>query len=181
MSPPSSRREYRSSTGRRSPRGLRNFNHRAYVRVSDRYLDDSLAAIREQPSAYVEGLRRGIARFFRPASDEPGVRKNRRELGAWARLYNKVLSPPSVVVLYALALALGVLRIVRSARSGQRVAGETATLAYVLLTALYVAASWIAIDVGQTWRARMTIEPLVLLFLLPVAVRGLAGAGGHRS
>jgi hypothetical protein len=46
----------------------------------------------------------------------------------------------------------------------------------VVLTVAYLVGIWVATDNGETVRARMLTEPLVLFLLLPLALRaGLAG------
>jgi hypothetical protein len=148
----------------RKSSGAPNFNHRAYVDISRRQFDDALWVLRHRPGAYAEGLRKGIARFFDSATDDPGFARNRPRIAGWDRIYERALV--CFPALWLLALGYG------AARAARRpLTAESATIAYTTLTALYVVVLWLATDSGETYRARVTLEPLVLAFLLPLALR----------
>jgi hypothetical protein len=164
--------------------GATNFNHLAYVRLSARYADDALTVVRREPAAYLRGVALGAGRFFDAGTDDPGFRENARELGGWARAYEQLfarIALPSgvrvsaVMLLYALAIGYAAALLVAALCRDRRLPRETATLAYALGTVLYIVALWVATDNGETFRARMLTEPLVLFLLLPLAVRAALG------
>jgi hypothetical protein len=166
--------------------GAANYNHAAYLRLSRLYAEDALTVIRRRPDAYLQGIGIGAGRFFEAGTDDPAFRGNRQRLGAWAAAYERLFARAALpggvqvsamMVLYLLAVAYGVWRLAAGVRRERRLDPEAASLAYALLTIAYVAAVWVATDNGETFRARMLIEPLVLFVLLPLAVRaGLEAA-----
>jgi hypothetical protein len=164
--------------------GAPNFNHRAYLGLSSDYRDAALWTVRRKPGAYLDGIGLGVGRFFDAGTDDPGFRRNQRRLREWGSAYERLFARASstggvrvsaMMLVYALALGYAALRLVSGMRRERRLCPAAATLAYVVVTVAYLVVVWVATDNGETFRARMLTEPLVLFLLLPLALRaGLA-------
>ncbi len=175
------------------PTGSNNYNNSAYLDISAQYFRDWRWALRHRPSAYLSGIANGGRIFFTPIENLDAFNRNRNfaRLGAWDDAYRKVFFSVKRVgirirlisVLWVLTLLYAVVRLPSWLRDRRLPRATKATLAYICLAVLYVVAAWLSTDVDESFRARATLEPLVLFVLLPYGVREIAFAfsGGRGS
>lgn len=169
-----------------APTERNNYNHSAYLRISAQYFRDWRWVILNRPSAYLSGIANGGRIFFAPIENLDAFSRNGNfvQLGAWDDAYRKVFFSVKRVgirirlisVLWTLTLLYAIVRLPFWLRDRRLPRATRATLAYICLTVLYVVAAWLSTDVDESFRARATLEPLVLFVLLPYAVREIAGA-----
>jgi hypothetical protein len=171
-----------------------NYNHAAYIRISDELLHDSLWVLRHRPGLYLASLREGWRIYFRspsalrflgaenlgavqPASDlfdavfflrwrAPGSDDDPR---APARYWGLILGLP-VVFGFGLAATLGRGPGRRQDRSQRLLAG------FLCFNIAYVALVGNSLELGENNRFRFETDPLSLCLLglaLPSGIRFL--------
>src|SRR5699024_8517583 len=64
-----------------------NYNHLAYVKVSQQALEDALVSIRTHPGVYLRSIGTAWLIFLRPSSDYPFLDKNRGAIELWSRAF----------------------------------------------------------------------------------------------
>jgi hypothetical protein len=175
-----------------APTERNNFNHSAYLGISAQYFRDWRWVILHRPGAYLDGVANGGRIFFDPVENEDAFLRdgNMASLGRWDRAYRDVFFSVArlgirfrlISVLWTLTLLYAAVRLPFWLRDRRVPRATKATLVYICLAVLYVVAAWLSTDVGEAFRARATLEPLVLFVLLPYAVRevGLALASRVR-
>jgi hypothetical protein len=165
---------------RYAPTGQNNYNHSAYLAISKQYFRDWRYLVRHRPGAYLTGVENGARVFFDPATRLPAFERNGNlaALGEWHDLYTRALFSAVrlgirfrlISILWVLTFAYATVRLAFWLRDRTLAPAKRATLAYIWLATLYVVAVWVTTDVAETFRARATLEPLVLFVLLPYCV-----------
>lgn len=170
-----------------------NYNHTAYLAISKQYFRDWQVVTRHHPGAYADGVANGMRRFFDPSTSLRAFafleQDNIEVLGAWHDEYTRVLFSSwrvgirirLIAVLWVLTMLYATVRLAWWLRDRQLPVATRATLAYIWLSVVYVVAAWVATDVGETFRTRATVEPLVLFVLLPYSIREVALAARRRA
>ena len=170
-----------------------NYNNLDYVELSDRYLDDALTTVRLRPEAYVQGVIRAVAIFFRPPSEFFGLGPNRQLVDVLDRAYNLALlyltalneqpmaatpssadafTPPPggpawlVVGAYAVVVVAGAAWVLARLRRRRPVL----VVAFLWSTVVYVAVVGNLLEIGENNRFRLYTDPLVLVFVVALAV-----------
>lgn len=77
--------------------GQPNFNHLAYIEMSEHYQEAGLAVLRERPRGYLETLARGVCGYLTPAGNYWFLRDNRALIHGYERVYNGVVLGQAVV------------------------------------------------------------------------------------
>lgn len=173
-----------------------NYNHLLYADVSRAYLDDVKTALRTRPDAYLQGVATATEQFFRPPSDFFTLPENRAEIGAYNRLYNRLVygvvvpgdsvstfpdvaqqyrqGPPRTawfsVLLYAFALVGGAAELWFGRRHRRRSGAGPLVLAYLWSTVAYVVLVSNLLEIGENDRFRLYTDPLVMLLVAALAV-----------
>lgn len=78
-------------TDERKSTGTVNYNHYAYLHISEAYLQDATAVLRHYPRAYLIGVAKGWFNYFRSSSDYVFLEFNRRHMTRVNNLYDGVL------------------------------------------------------------------------------------------
>jgi hypothetical protein len=176
-----------------------NLNNRAYVGISQHYLDDSLWVITHRPSIYAARVFRCAALFFVPSSEDAFLDRNRAHVASYASFVDRFLlggvvpvvslvpvgSPfggrggleglhlgVTILVGYAVALFYGLalaIRLVRERRTPTR--SETVVLA-MWMTAGYVMVVSCLTSPTENYRNRIVVDPVVVV-ILAIAARHL--------
>lgn len=73
-----------------STSGYPNFNHLAYIRVSDGLKDD-LSIIRHRPAVYLKGVAWAFANYFRPAEEYLILQDRLARLEPWTTFYDRAV------------------------------------------------------------------------------------------
>jgi hypothetical protein len=189
--------------------GAPNLNHLGYVPLSERYLRDSLALVRLDPSIYARGLAEAWLRYFASTSDLGHLVANVDRLESPIRWWDTLVYwrlPVEVpfgrngrLPLYLGLLAGLPVVVVVSLRLSSRPASRGLSpesrllVGYLCFNILWVALVGNSIEVGENNRFRFTTDPLstALLGLMiqhfrPATLRsqatdpGGAGPGGRR-
>jgi hypothetical protein len=72
--------------------GYPNFNHIAYITVSQKYLTSALYLVRRYPQYYALSIIKALYRYLQPSSDETiFVNDNRSRMKAWTMFYEDYL------------------------------------------------------------------------------------------
>lgn len=158
----------------RLPGETPNLNNKSYVRISDRYLGDSLHLIRDEPSAYARSIAYSIKLTFQPSTDYGFVATNRAKIGSYAELFDRavyvqtpfaarvglaILAAYGVAVLYGLWL----LRLwIRQSRRGER---RLVTLLYAWWTVVYTLLVLTFTSGTENQRIRFVTDPLVAVLV----------------
>jgi hypothetical protein len=188
------------------PSGIPNFNHRAYVAISQQYGRDAFRILANRPSAYLRGLAESYLLFFLPSSAYLFLAGSAERIAALDRFYNVLFngrfvyhhdrglraSQPAryylqallntgwfVIIAYAVVLIAGLALLFRP--------GLLPALRSSLLF-LWFNIAWMAfvangLEVGENNRFRFVTDPLVVTFLACLAVNWLArrSSGTTRS
>jgi hypothetical protein len=190
--------------------GAPNLDHAAYLRICDKYLDDALTVLREDPGTYSRAVRQGFFVFWRPPSQYPLFdRENRAEVKWLERAYGFVfygqLNPAkdldlvafgltgdysvgrrigevAWLALLAYLLAIGFTVIVAWRAVRERGASPLAvTCAYALWNILWVALVGTGFEAGENNRFRYLTDPLALALVAALATRAFARWRRHRE
>src|SRR5699024_2884656 len=132
-----------------------NYNHLAYVKVSQQALEDALVSIRTHPGVYLRSIGTAWLIFLRPSGQYPYLKKNREVIDTWSRAVALVLAgqpsypeapdfklhPGEIGLLialgYALAVGFGLWLLLRCAWR-RRVSTADAVLIFLWLNVMYV-------------------------------------------
>ncbi len=68
--------------------GSENFNHLAYVGISNQYFEDFLSVLRERPKAYINGLLKSWLTYFKSSSDHGFLEENRERISLLNDIYD---------------------------------------------------------------------------------------------
>ena len=167
--------------------GFDNFNHCAYLSISDRYLRDALYGLRHYPNALAAGLSRSWFGYFKSSSDLGASRANQKKIAWVCDLYDhlfygkipldlsKIDGLPvysnrehylylflmiglPLLVVSALWMALTTNVADRGLGRGQRI-----LIFYLCFQILYVALVGNLFEVGENNRFRFVTDPLYLI------------------
>jgi hypothetical protein len=148
--------------------GERNLNNIAYIEISRRYLHDDLRLVRLRPRDLFVSVKRALELYLRPPTMSGAVQRNRRALGNWNDAFDVVVYGSTryanrIGVFSALAyLATGLAGLWLIARRRWR---DDTTLLFVWVTVVWVTIGSSLSEVGENWRFRLLLDPLVVLFL----------------
>jgi hypothetical protein len=183
--------------------GAPNFDHAAYLRICDEYLDDALTVLRKEPGTYSRAVRQGSFIFWRPPSQYPLFDRDNRETVQWLeRAYGLVfygqLNPAKDLVPLAFGLSgdysvgrrigevawfalLGYLlaagfaaAVLWRALRERRASPLALACAYALWNIAWVTLVGIGFEAGENNRFRYLTDPLALALVAALATRALA-------
>lgn len=181
----------------RKSTGHYNLNHIGYVRISEAYLRDSLAALRNEPRRYLNGLATAWLDYFDAASHSDFLLPNRERAmplvvseellsGRWPRPlveFKHGSYHAHVLLLIGLpaVFAFGVRAALQRGASLER----RGLLLYVCFAIGWVALLGNSLEVGENNRFRFTTDPFSLalagLLLERLAAHGPVGGRGPRA
>jgi hypothetical protein len=161
-------------SGREFPRNLEN---RTFIRISRLYWKDDLWIVEHRPGSYLRSVGRGFADFFAPPTRAWGGQGDVGKISSYDRWFNAVvygrLGPGKdglfLVAAYVFALLFGLWIAVKRLRPNADAA--TVTIAFATLTTVYVSLVGNFAEVGENFRFRFVVDPLVV---------SLVAAGIHR-
>lgn len=168
--------------------GSNNFNHLAFVGISDQYLEDALYVVSHHPRAFCVGVSRACFQYSKASSEDASLSANRRKLRAVASVYDHLfygklpcdLSSVRGLPIYdrgrshhvfaflLLALPLLVLyalRLLRSDAGRDLDGGQRVLIVYLCFNIVYVAVVGNLFEVGENNRFRFVTDPLHLVLL----------------
>ena len=159
--------------------GAPNFNHLAYLEVSRTSLADALTVIRSNPGLYLSSVGAACARFFWSPVNYPPFQDNLVATASTYRLFESTVNlPPVAAMLALLAMAYGGIRGWRWLRGTG--SGEDAFFAFSVFTIGWVFCVSSLLELGENFRFRFAVEPLVVVILgamLAHLVRGKKSKG----
>jgi hypothetical protein len=176
--------------------GATNFNHVAYIDISDAYLRDTLVMLRKHPKALLITHMASWYYFFQPLTCFWLVTENTEHLGWYARVWDMLFYghiPLDVQIggkhgidIYPL-LTAGILAAVgyavvavwpRRRGTSRLPPASRGALLFILLVTVHVAVAGNVLEVEENFRFSFYLAPLLLtcfgLFLQQVVVRRLA-------
>lgn len=159
------------------PSATRNLENRTYIRISREYWSDDLWIIFHRTTAYLAAVGRGYADFFASPTNAWQGGGNDGHIRSYDHWFTRIvygrLGPGKVgfflVAAYILALAAGIVECVRRLRPGAD--PMTVTIAFATLTLLYVGTIGNFAEVGENFRFRLVVDPLVLAICAVVVQR----------
>jgi len=179
--------------------GAPNFNHAAYVGISEAYFDDALTLVVLDPGGYLARVGHAWLIFMMPPSEYWFLAPNREKIQRWEGLFDAVFygvasaygaSPVPYdrtdrayllyrfsalwALLASVGIGYGLVAGVRETfiQGGDRARGVC--LLYIAGTALYVAVVGNALELRENNRFRFLVEPFVLALILSAGQRGVA-------
>jgi hypothetical protein len=182
--------------------GIVNYNHLAYVEISERYQRDALALIAAEPSRYAASIGRAWLLFSWSPTEYWFLAKSRAHMSDWNRLWNALVygvpaawtepgEPPDrldtrsllqhagllFAVVGAAALAFAGWRGIRDLRAAHGHRARGATLLFMSTTVLWVACVGNALEMRENNRFRFMIEPMIVGMLAVALEHGLRRRG----
>jgi hypothetical protein len=179
--------------------GAPNFNHAAYVGISEAYFDDALTLIALDPGGYLSRVGHAWLIFMMPPSEYWFLEPNREKIRRWETFFDAVFYGVASAyganpvrydrtdrayllyrfsVLWAVLASLGVgYGLAAGVRETFFAGGDRARglcLLYIAGTALYVAVAGNALELRENNRFRFLIEPFVLALILCAGQQGVA-------
>ena len=147
----------------------RNLENRTFIRISRLYWQDDLWIVEHRPSAYLRGVGRGIKDFFAPATIAWEGTGNTGQIDGYRRWFERVVfgrfgsgrDGVFLVALYAFALVSGIWLTIRLLRPGADAA--MVLVAFSTLALVYLAVVGNLAEVGENYRFRLVVQPLVLV------------------
>jgi hypothetical protein len=168
--------------------GEPNLNHLPYIALSEGYLRDSLALVRDSPSAYRRGLRAAWLYYFTSTSDSrlftTNVERLQRPIRLWDRCFYGRTSieidvtstdPHPLYLSLLVGLPLLFFASLRLAARDRLPHGDRAVVLYMCFNIVWVAVVANSIEVGENNRFRFATDPLSTILLGLVLQRVLAG------
>ncbi len=144
--------------------GAPNFNHAAYLQISRMSLDDAKVVIRSRPGLYLGSVARSSGRFFWSPVNYPPFRNNLVATASTYRLFESTVNlPPVAAILGFLAVAYGGIRGWRWLRGSG--SGDDAFFAFSVFTITWVFCVSSLLELGENFRFRFAVEPLVVVIL----------------
>lgn len=157
--------------------GRANFNHAAFIRISDQYLRDALHSLEYQPWAFVKGIARGWVHYFQSSSNYSPLGSNRKRAEFLISIYDYLLygllpSQPLPVastthiylflllglpalVAYALLSALRV-----NSKAPMLTRRQSLVVLYIATSIIYLAIVGNLFESGENNRFRFVTDPL---------------------
>jgi hypothetical protein len=144
--------------------GSPNFNHLVYLDVSRASREDATTVMRLRPALYRRSVARACGRFFWSPVNYPPFQDNLVATAATYRLFESTVNlPPVAALLGLLACAYGGIRGWRMLRGGG--SGSDVFFAFSVLTIGWVFCVSSLLELGENFRFRFAVEPLVVVML----------------
>ncbi|MCZ7677579.1 MAG: hypothetical protein M5U28_01895 [Sandaracinaceae bacterium] len=176
--------------------GHPNYNHAAYLEISDAFARDARVVLERAPELWWESAGHAWELHFLPIHDYTFFHEKRRAAGPWMRRVERVYEAASGSLAFArwsweepmppfperpgwawavaMALALAVAAVVASRRRRGR--ATSATLLYCAMTIVWVSLVGNSLEVGENQRFRFLSEPLTWVLVALALDRLLDGA-----
>lgn len=181
------------------PDGTPNFNHIAYITISDQYLKDALYVLFHFPHAYLKGVARAFTFYVLPASDYWYLEKNRQRIQRWDTFYKRVflgqfitpywkkdeqknlsyylkkigMSGVFLVCGIPLLFIYSIVVTVKAFLQRPLNSSYALTLLFLCLNIVYVTLISNLTELGENYRFRFLIEPFFLIFLGLLLEKGI--------
>lgn len=168
-----------------------NWNNLALLSISKQYQRDALTVLITHPGVYASSVFDSFRIFFFPSGDWLHYYASIDNIGkipafetAWNTVVNgRILSFPGrdairanqeaffgnirhiglfIAVLYIAGLVAGIRFLIRRARTNQFFSPETGSIAYILMTVIYVALAGNCLENGENERFRLLVDPMML-------------------
>ena len=147
----------------------RNLENRTFIRISRLYWQDDLWILEHRQHAYLRWVGHGLTDFFAPATLASQGSGNAGKIGSYERWYDRIIygrfGPGRdgifLILFFTFALAAGIWITARQFRRSAN--AETAVIAFSTLTVLYVTVVGSLAEVGENYRFRLVLQPLVLV------------------
>ncbi len=166
-------------------RGKVNFNSWTYLVINKRRLSDSLHFIPRHPAWYARGVKLATERFFWPPTYPVAITgTNKNEIRPVEAAFEAVVygSTPHAnrvgfvtVIAYLVSLAFGACVLAR------RRAPDTFVVGFIWLTVAYTVLAAITTDLGENYRSRLPVDPLVAVLMTVLAHRTWLWLRARRS
>ena len=156
--------------------GGNNYNHEAYIAIAALYQEDALWILRNRPKDYVLGVAKAVYYYLTPPSLILQVEENRRTFGAYANvvegfLYGRLPGVVSygandrpIFLFSTLGIPLLLVAGLWLAYRHRQDPGLGPALAFMALTALYVAVVGNTLEVLENSRFRFYTDPFLVAF-----------------
>ena len=185
--------------------GATNFNHIAYIRISDTYLRDDLYALRHEATIVLRRALSGIVHYYWPGSTFEHLATNRETISTWNAVWERYVygravipgrteSPewsrywfPNLIAANGVAMAWAMGALVRSIgrMGGKRTGRGEIALGMIGLLLVYSIVVSNAFEYGENMRFRAEVEPLSIVALLAaiasLSTRLMRAAGGRSN
>jgi hypothetical protein len=157
--------------------GSPNYNHYAYIAISDAYLSDAWTLLQARPATALRAIGNGFDRFMRPGAVDRHLVANRAAMQRYDAIWNRVafglVHPGAKKDLYLLllvgtilGLGVGAFWATRSTKGQAELASaRIITARFMMLTAAFVILIGNALERGENHRFRVYLSPFILLFL----------------
>ena len=155
--------------------GKVNLNQWTYLAISRKRLHDDVRFIPSHPGWYARGVKLATERFFWPPTYPPGITgRNKFEIRPWEALWeagfygstprvNRIGFLAVAGYLVALGYGLGVL--------ARRRGAEAAAIGFVWVVLAYTLLVGVLTDLGENYRSRLLVDPLVVALVAVAAHR----------
>lgn len=156
----------------------RNLHNKAYITISREYWHDDLWLIEHHPGRYLRSVVTATDIFFRTPDKYP-------RFGWFDRWFRRIVygayAPASAGLLLLLFYAIALTHATRVAvtRLRRHASPQVVALSTAALTTAYVAALGNTTELGENYRFRLYLDPLLLVILVHLAMR-LKAARSHR-
>ena len=175
-----------------------NFNHGAYVAISETYAADARVVLERVPEVWWESTKHAWTLHFLPIHDYTFFEAQRRRAGPWMRAIERVYErlagsgfaewegwdapPPPVEERpgWAWAVITGLALLVALVIALKRRRATGAALLFCVFTITWVAVVGNSLEVGENQRFRFLSEPLMWVLAALVIDRALVALGAMR-
>lgn len=175
--------------------GSVNYNHEAYISISRAYADDARWIVTHRPGAYLHGVAKAWYNYFKPQTEISHVSANRDRLRGYAAAGARVLygrlpfsfeyrgEEKPIYLFSMLGVPLLILYAFYRARQGGP--ASRLVLAFMALSAVYVALLGNSLEVWENQRFRFYTDPFFAVFFALAAERAIRwirpdhGTGDH--
>ena len=158
--------------------GVSNYNHYAYIDVSDNMMKDALTVISADPFHYLRSVGMSLTVYTRSTSDVPFLYRNLNKIKSWDTIYNRLFygqmrslsdwKPGGVftltestgmviMILIPLLILYGAGSLFINFRSNR---GKAIIIGFILFNIIYVTVVGNMFEIFENNRFRFTIEPL---------------------
>ncbi len=149
----------------------RNLENRTFITISRLYLQDDIWIIEHRTGAYLRSVGRGFADFFAPPTISAGSGGDVGKIEGYDRWFSRIvygrLGPGKdglfLIAGYVFAVLTGAWIVIRRLRPGAD--APTATVAFALLSILYLGVVGNFAEVGENYRFRLALDPLALALI----------------
>jgi hypothetical protein len=144
----------------------RNLENRTFIKISNLYLTDDIWIVEHRPGAFLRAVGNGFNYFFAPPTLPWVGIGNTGKIGGYDRWFSRVvygkLGPGKdgffLIAIYLAAVITGAWITARRLRPGA--GAETVTIAFMLLTLLYVGIVGNFAEFGENYRFRLLLDPI---------------------